>query len=107
MKDKVRRRAARKVAEEYAPWPEGIAMYILVAITLAVIGLGLFADFYDLDMISLPIVYVPFIISVVGVAFFLRTTRKKRHNRAHRAEYDRPMSRHQKVQKENAPKDGA
>ncbi len=82
-------------------------MYILVAITLAVIGLGLFADFYDLDMISLPIVYVPFIISVVVVAFFLRTTRKKRHNRAHRTEYDRPISKRDKAQKENAPKDGA
>lgn len=105
MKDKTRRRAARKVAEEYAPWPEGIAMYILVAITLAVIGLGVFADFYDVDMISLPIVYVPFILAIVAIAFFLRIIRKRRHNKAHRAEYDRPISKRPAAQEGSTPKD--
>jgi hypothetical protein len=90
LKDDLRRRAARKIAQGYAPRPESsLAMYVVIGNVLSILTLVLFGQFYDIDIISHPAWYAPFIIFSTLLAVFLWVIRRRRHNKAHRTEYDR------------------
>lgn len=78
------------VAESYAPQPtSSILMYVYVGVALAVLGLASFGQFYNIDIISHPVWTAPIIVLTILVAISLRMSRSRRHNRAHRIEYER------------------
>jgi len=78
------------MAQGYAPRPEtNLMMYVVVGIGLAIIALALFGQFYEIEVASHPAWYAPFIILISVVAILLWFVRRHRHNKAHRAEYDR------------------
>jgi len=92
MKDQRRRRAARKVAQVYAPRPESsLAMYAAIGIVLGGLSVLLFGQFYGIDPLAHPVEGLTFIVLVLAGATGLWLLRKRRHTRAHRAEYNKDV----------------
>jgi protein-S-isoprenylcysteine O-methyltransferase Ste14 len=90
MRDETRRDAAREAAEGYAPKPmDGSLMYGFVGVVLALLALFAFSRFYDSDLSIHPLVAIAVIATAFAAAVILRIVRQKRHDTAHRAEYDK------------------
>jgi hypothetical protein len=90
MKDRKRRIEARKRAEDYAPQPlTSLFMYGVVGACLAGLAWAAFANFYDLNPFAEPFWLAAALILAFGGAMALRVARGRRHNAAHRHEYDK------------------
>jgi uncharacterized membrane protein YeaQ/YmgE (transglycosylase-associated protein family) len=90
MRDPVRKEAARKLAEGYAPRPQdGFVMYAVVGVLLAGLALFTFGQFYNFDFSFHPLLAVTVLAAGCIGALVLLTVRRRRHNAAHRREYDK------------------
>jgi hypothetical protein len=90
MKDKKRRGDARRLAEEYAPRPiSSYLMYGIVGVSLAGLGLYAFANFYDVDPLAYPLWIALSLVAVFAGSIGLRMARTRRHEAAHRREYNK------------------
>lgn len=93
MKNQERKDAAQAVANTYAPKPEdGHLMYAAVGIMLAGLFALILSGFYNIDLSSHPILIAAVAVFAGVGALILRIVRKRRHTKAHKAEYDKATS---------------
>lgn len=90
MKNKLQNERARMLAGVYAPRPESSAlMYGLIATSVAGLALFAFSRFYGLDALAHPLWIAVAAVLIFIVSMTLQFHLVRRHNAAHRAEYDK------------------
>ena len=93
MKDGKRREAARREAENYAPRPQDNRwMYGLVAAAVALLVIIAVGAFYTIDMWGQPVLVAVVLALSFAAGLLIRALRKRRHDAAHRYEYDKAGS---------------
>lgn len=90
MRDKQRKNDARRRAESYAPRPaSSVLMYGIVGVGLAALAWVAFSRFYGLEPFAHPLwMAIAFLVVFIG-SIALRLVRSRRHESAHRQEYEK------------------
>lgn len=93
MKDGRRREAARQEAETYAPRPQDTRwMYGVVATAIALLVIIAIGAFYAIDLWGQPVLVATILALGFAAGLLTHTLRTRRHNAAHRYEYDKAGS---------------
>lgn len=90
MRDEIRRDAARRRAEVYAPRPTDTRfMYGIIAVSMLLVGMAVIGGFYGVDLWTSPWLIALLVALAALVGLLVRRLRMRRHRTAHRQEYDR------------------
>lgn len=89
MKDLLRKEAARRRAEKYAPAPEDTSlMYGVVVASMMLVATISVAAFYSLDLAPYLTAVAALVVLAFAAGLLIRLVQTSRHRRAHRSEYD-------------------